>query len=136
MNDVQATCDTCRLSRKCPAVGSSPLVLSGGKTEVRCRVIGGYAREPVPREKLSAESLALAEQNGFCVSLVEVPRIDRDSGHFHTETVKVFHLPVLHERETVSKTGQRMYPKTEPLPGAPAQVQNRRIPIHFPKVTR
>lgn len=65
-----------------------------------CRVVGGYSRDPVDASALSPESAERAAKDGPCLSLAEVPRLDKDSGHTYYETVKVFHQPMRHPRET------------------------------------
>lgn len=99
MPSLQLRCSSCKIATACPDRGASPLVLRGGRTAVLCKVVGGYSRDPIDVASLSPESQERASKDGPCLSLAEVPRVDKDSGHVYYETVKVFHHPIRHPRE-------------------------------------
>ena len=102
-NSLTVYCTKCKIASTCPRRGSSPLVQ--GRKTLQCRVVGGYASEPVDPEALSEESARIAAKDGPCLTLAEVPTLDEDSGHVFFQTVKIFHKPVVHPRQT---TGTRM----------------------------
>jgi len=62
-----------------------------------CRIVGGYATEPVSPDILSEAGRARAAKDGPCMSIAEVPTME-PSGHVHHETVMVFHHPIIHPR--------------------------------------
>lgn len=101
-NSILVRCSTCKIATTCPRRGSSPLSLGKGKGALLCRVVGGYSRDPVSPGALSKESLGRSEKDGPCLTLVEVPTLDPDSGHAYHEVVKVFHHPIRHPRERSS----------------------------------
>lgn len=75
-----------------------------------CHIVGNFGRAPVDPSILSADSLDLAAKNGPCLTLAEIPYLDT-SGIVLFETVKIFHHPVLHEREKVlSFQQEQLYP--------------------------
>lgn len=105
--NLAMVCQRCQLSNKCPEKGSSPLRIN--KREVKmCNIIGGYSQEPINPNKLSARSRRLAKENGPCLSIVEVPKIDKSSGLVYEQTTKVFHELFVHPRQKVQNT-YRMY---------------------------
>lgn len=114
-NSLQVHCSKCKIAEHCPANGSSPLLLSGGKRALVCRIPGGYARKP-PRDGIvSEESKKARDAHGPCLTIAEVPRLDVDSGHVYTEVVKIWHPPVLHPREKTDVSMDRMYPRSHKL---------------------
>lgn len=96
-NRLEVTCQSCKVASFCPSKGSSPL-LRAGKLVARCRLVGGYGRVPVRPEALSQESLEVAQQNGMCLTIAEVPSLLGD-GRVTYDTVKIFAPPSLHPRE-------------------------------------
>jgi len=111
MNVLQLECTKCRVAVNCPERGASPLTLRSGK-KVLCSVIGGYGRVPVDKIKLSVESAERAEKDGPCITIAEVPVIDPDSGSLYRKVTKIFHQPILHERETTTFHQDMVYPKS------------------------
>lgn len=67
-----------------------------------CKIVGGYAQEPVDRSILSPELARRADVDGPCMTLAEVPTRE-PSGHVHLELVKVFHHPIVHPRATTTE---------------------------------
>jgi len=61
---------------------------------------------------LSADSQRLAERDGPCLTLVEIPVIDELTGEVGYVLTKVFSKPILHERETVGFHMGMLYPKS------------------------
>ncbi len=98
MNHLEIKCKDCKVSSSCPEKGSSPL--NHGKNQILCRLVGGYGRTPVDESILSEESKQIVNQNGPCLTIVEVPKID-ESGRTVFKVVKIFSQPVLHEREQI-----------------------------------
>lgn len=93
---ITMECNKCAVATTCPARGSSPTL--HGKHKVLCKIIGGFGKKPIDRAALSARSASIAEKNGQCLTIAEVPFIDDDGGLvFHT--VKIFSPPVLSDRE-------------------------------------
>jgi hypothetical protein len=80
--------------------------------KVLCTIIGGYGRTVVRKEILSPESLARTEKDGPCMTLAEVPTVDPDSGTLYKALTKIFHHPILHEREKTTFQQDMMYPKS------------------------
>jgi hypothetical protein len=63
-------------------------------------MIGGYSLAPVDKTILSKESLEELGKHGSCLTIAEVPVLDKDSGHVSFELTKIFHEPILHPRAT------------------------------------
>ena len=108
MNILQVKCDSCKVVQDCPKKGSSPLKI--GKTEMLCRVIGGYGRDAVNPEILSSASKEKMDAHGPCLTIVEVP-VRSDDGSVSYEIEKVFHHPIKHERETVPFNMEAVVPR-------------------------
>lgn len=111
MNHLQMRCVTCKIAESCSANGSSPLVLPS-KKHLLCTIFNGYSRAPADESILSEESRAAAKKDGPCMSIAEVPSIDPDSGMVFYKLVKIFHEPILHEREKTSFIQDQWYPKS------------------------
>jgi len=109
-NSLNMTCDKCQVAETCPRRGSSPLTLPN-RTAL-CRLLGGYGRKPVDIADLSEESRETAAKNGACLTIAEIPTLDKASGKIYYETVKVFSEPILHPREKLSPRFQMMYPRS------------------------
>lgn len=110
MNSLSMECSRCKIKATCPKSGNSPLVLFSGK-KVLCSIIGGYSKIPVDKEILSNESLERCEKDGPCISIAEVPsRVDNNNIQY--ETVKVFHQPILHDRERIAQDLSVAFPKS------------------------
>ena len=92
-------CSKCAVSNYCTKKGSSPAYLSNGR-KVLCRLVGGYGREPVDKTILSEESKKLANENGPCLTIAEVPVIVGNDVFFELE--KIFAPAVTHNRETTT----------------------------------
>ena len=110
VNSLQMQCSKCRVADTCPRKGSSPLKVPNSRLPVFCQLVGGYGRTPVDRTLLSKESLEIAEKNGPCVTIAEVPRYDEDSGHVVHDVVTIFSPPVLHPREKVAWDFRSVFP--------------------------
>lgn len=110
MNELHLECNRCKVSSHCPRNGSSPHIFN--KKKILCIIVGGYGRKPVDLEILSEESKALVEKNGPCLTIATVPTTDPDSGMLYMELTKIFHQPILHERETTSFQQNALYPKS------------------------
>ena len=104
------TCDRCKVASYCSKNGSSPVHVKGGF--VRCRIIGGYGKKPVDLKKLSKESLEQIKDDRICLTIAEVPELDKSSGFFTFKIVKIFNPPILHEREKVDFKMDMMFPQT------------------------
>ncbi|HEY8095261.1 MAG TPA: hypothetical protein VIE65_04100 [Methylobacter sp.] len=111
MAALEITCKKCKISSTCPARGSSPLSLDKGKRMAFCRILDGYANQPIDDDALSEESKKRKDRDGPCLSLAEVPRLDEASGKIYTEIIKVFHHPIIHPRQTTSEIMDMMIPK-------------------------
>ncbi len=74
--------------------------------------MGGYGRTPVDPRILGDESREAAAKSGPCLTLAEVPRLDKESGNIIFDVVKIFSPPVLHERETVPWQMDMIIPKS------------------------
>jgi len=90
-------CNRCVVAQNCPRRGSSPLVIDG-KT-LKCRIVGGFGREPVDRTILSEESRLVSDRDGPCLTIAEIPTVD-DQKIVMLEVTKIFSSPNLTERET------------------------------------
>lgn len=110
MPSLKVRCDQCKIAPTCPRRGSSPK--AAGSKSLLCVVVGGYSRDPVSRDILSEESRAASDRDGPCLTLAEVPAVDPDSGHAYFETVKVFHHPIRHARETSNILPDAMLPRS------------------------
>jgi hypothetical protein len=109
MEVLETTCDKCQVRKYCPVAGSAPL--SHENKLYKCRIIGGYGKEPLDLKKASAESKELMSKNGPCLTLAEVPGTDRSSGYLFYKVVKIFSPPNLHPREKkVPWNVNMMYP--------------------------
>lgn len=78
---------------------------------MKCRLVNGYGRTPVDSSILSEESLKIAQNQGPCLTIAEVPSFDEE-GDFFYEITKIFSPPILHERETVNWPTNLIYPKS------------------------
>jgi hypothetical protein len=65
-----------------------------------CQIIGGYSKTPVRPGILTDESLARSQKDGPCLSIAELPVLKGDL--IEIEVLKIFHHPVLHEREILT----------------------------------
>lgn len=100
-------CPDCKIAAHCPKFGSSPLIMPSGLS-VKCRIIGGYGKQPVDPTILSEESKALVAQHGPCLTIVEVPELDEGSGLAVHQVVKVFAPAVFHDREAATPDEMKM----------------------------
>ncbi len=112
MAALEMTCKKCKISGTCPARGSSPLALEGGRKMAFCRILDGYSQHPMDDGGLSEESKKVRDRDGPCLSFAEVPRFDAPSGKVYEELVKVFHHPILHPRQTTTEIMDMMVPKS------------------------
>lgn len=113
MAHLQVRCSVCKVATTCPANGSSPLLLRSSRLPLFCQIVGGYATSPVPRDALSEASKAISDKDGPCLTLVEVPRFDADSGKAYFEKVKVFHHPIQGPRSTTRQpTTDSLFPSS------------------------
>jgi hypothetical protein len=103
-------CDKCRVAQHCQKQGSSPLY--NNTTMLLCRIVGGYGKEPVPLAILSESSKKLVEEHGPCLTIAEIPIRDEASGDVYFETIKIFHEPILHEREKTNFHLDMLYPRS------------------------
>lgn len=112
-NALMLHCSKCKVSGTCPRAGSSPLQPPAGTREkpLFCRIVGGYAQEPVDRLILSEALAARSDKDGPCLTLAEVPTRE-PSGHVHFELVKVFHHPIVHPRSTTTHVLDSMFPRS------------------------
>lgn len=110
-NALSLHCSKCKISETCPRRGSSPLQREGRSVPLFCRIVGGYAINPVDPERLSEEGRARAAKDGPCLSIAEVPTIE-PSGHIHFETVKVFHQAIVHPRSKTAHVLDSMFPRS------------------------
>jgi hypothetical protein len=104
-------CTTCKVASTCPKKGSSPLKLPNGK-QLMCKILGGYGRKPLEPKVMSKETRELAEKDGPCLTIAEVPALDPASGLVYYDTVKIMSQPILHPREKVSFRTEMMYPQS------------------------
>lgn len=111
-NYLEVQCSKCKVAEHCPAKGSSPIYLSGGRKMLVCRLPNGYGREPPRPEAVSEESKKLQAEHGECLTLADVPRLDAPSGHVYYETVKIWHPAVRHPRESTDFRMDMMYPRS------------------------
>lgn len=105
---LEMECAKCCVSPTCPRRGSSPLSAAG--TTFKCRLVGGYGRVPVDPSKLSAASKEVAERDGPCLTIAEVPVEDGEAVLF--EIVKIFAPPVLSARESTIVQLDAQYPRS------------------------
>jgi len=105
-NKLQIRCAKCKVANWCPAKGASPINLGSGKP-VYCRLIGGYGQVPVPEHKMSDKTKEIAKDQGACLTIVEVPRIDESSGKLYFETILIWSQPQLHPRQTTTTAMDR-----------------------------
>lgn len=77
-----------------------------------CRIPGGYGRNPPRPEALSEESKALQAKSGDCLTMVEVPMFDVDSGKAYRQIVKVWHPEIRHAREKTNFLLDALVPRT------------------------
>jgi hypothetical protein len=94
---IEMECSKCAVANTCPRRGASPLA-SDNKSVFKCRIIGGFGREPVDPLILSAESRAIFNRNGPCLTIAEVPILD-DQKTVTYEVTKIFSPPNLSARE-------------------------------------
>jgi hypothetical protein len=94
--NINMECDECVVAQTCPRKGSSPQ--KHNKITLKCRIIGGFGREPVDKSVLSAESLEILNRDGPCLTIAEVPSIDEE-GFVSYDVVKIFSPPCLTARE-------------------------------------
>lgn len=110
-NVLKMDCKKCRISSSCHRFGSSPLRMPNKPAEY-CQIVGGYGREPVDPMILSPESLKARDKGGPCLTIAYVPVYDEETKQVDMELTKIFAMPVLHERETISWNAEMMYPKS------------------------
>lgn len=111
-NSLNVHCSKCKLYDYCPSQGQSPLKLGSGKTSVLCRIPGGYSRKPPSPNLVSEESKELQKENGECLTVVDIPKIDVHSKHMYFEPTKIWHPPITHAREHTSEMMDRIIPRS------------------------
>lgn len=111
IQNLDVTCDKCRVSEFCSKNGSSP-VLTPKKQVFKCRLVGGYGRVPIDMRIVSEQSKQLIEKNGPCLTIAEVPEYDEASGEVVYKVIKIFNPPILHEREKIGWNMRMIYPET------------------------
>lgn len=93
---IEMECNRCSVANTCPRRGASPLNLDGKM--LKCRIVGGFGRNPVDRTVLSDASKAASDKDGPCLTIAEVPTLD-DQKFLTMEVVKIFSPPNLAARE-------------------------------------
>ena len=93
---IEMECARCPVSSTCPSRGASPTLHNEGV--IKCQIVGGFGRDPVDRTILSFESMAIADRDGPCLTVAEVPHIG-ETGQIEFQLVKIFSQPVLSTRE-------------------------------------
>lgn len=111
-NYLKVHCSKCKLYDYCPSQGQSPLKLSSGKTSVQCKIPNGYSRKPPDPILVSEESKILQKENGPCLTIVDIPKMDVYSKHVYFEPTKIWHPPITHAREHTSEMIDRLIPKS------------------------
>ena len=94
---MDVECNRCLISSYCPEKGTTPIRFN--QHLIPCQLVGGYGKEPVERNRVSSKNLPLYDAHGPSVSIALVPYVD-ECKNLATKTVKVFHPPVKHARET------------------------------------
>jgi hypothetical protein len=107
---LEIICSKCQVSEYCPKSGSSPLIVNNKLA--KCRLIGGYGRDPVDQSILSDESKKLSEKNGPCLTIAEIPEFDDCSNIINFKLTKIFSPPIIHARENVPWQYDMLYPKS------------------------
>jgi hypothetical protein len=101
---MEMECSRFLVQKTCPKYGSSPInygqdnpIFSHLKI-IKCRIIGGFGKQPVDESILSEESKKLIKTNGPCLTIAEVPSVD-EQGYVKWEVTKIFSPPCLSDRE-------------------------------------
>lgn len=101
-------CRKCRVADYCPSKGSSPLIVL--KKRFLCVLVGGYGKVPVDPGILSDESRVIAQKQGGCLTLAEIPTYEDEIVTF--KLTKIFSPPQLSAREATNEMLDRLYPKS------------------------
>ena len=106
---LEMFCSRCLVSKTCPKSGSSPMTHKNKRNI--CRIIGGYGQKPVDESILSEENKKIAKQNGYCITLAEIPILQEDN-NVGFELTKIFSQPILSPRQKSNIPLDSMYARS------------------------
>lgn len=105
---MELTCDSCRLRPWCSRAGASPLLADG--VYHKCEIYGGYPKHPVPKHKVSEESVSDYKDKGPYLSIVSVPSYE--DGTLTFDLIKLWSPKILDHKPGPSMSIDFLYPKS------------------------